>query len=950
MTTWSRRTIPSLLLLFVAAGVPGLHAQDHPPLDHEVYEIWRTIGNRAISADGRWVHYTLELEDGDGELVVRHVDSDREHRVARGAAPRFARDGSHVVFLIRPQVEAVREARRDRNGGEAPRDSLGILELATGDVIRVADVRGFRLPGRGGGWVAYHLHPERPGEGEPEDPGKPEDEAEDERAASSRAPLVLRELATGEERRFADVSTYAWAEEGGLLGFVVEPPDGGDPPGVRAVRPGEADVTVVMEADGRYLELAADREGTALAFLHAPPAEEDRPELWALHHWRTGDAPSRAVAWAGEPGLPEGWEVSRHVSVRFSPSGARLFFGSAPRQDPSDSDRFHLETEVEVEIWHWRDPDLMTVQNVRAERDRERSYTAVVHLDEERIVQLADEEVPALVLHDEGDGDLAVGRSSLPYRMLVSWDFPSYEDVYVVDLRDGSRRLAVEATQGSPSLSPDARYLTWYEPADSAWFAHEAAGGEVREISGGIPHPVWDEGHDRPFPAGPHGSGGWTEGDERFLVYDAYDVWAVDPSGANEPRSVTGGTGRERALRYRVVRPDREREAFARDESILLLVIDERTRETGFSRASLRGDRAPERLVLEPRIFSSPVKADEDERLLFTAESFREFPDLWVSGPDLRNRTRVSDANPQQADYRWGTAELVAWTSTDGIPLDGILMKPDDFDPERAYPMVVYFYELWSDGLHRHYAPVPHRSTINFPMYTSHDYLVFIPDIRYRTGYPGESALNAVVPGVLKLLDEGFVDRDRIGLQGHSWGGYQIAFIVTRSRDLFRAAAAGAPVSNMTSAYGGIRWDTGLVRQFQYERTQSRLGGSLWEVPLRYIENSPLFWTDKIETPLLIMHNDRDGAVPWEQGIEFFVALRRLGKPAWLVNYNDEPHWPTSFPNRRDWNIRMKQFFDHFLKDAPPPVWMVEGIPAVRKGETLGLELVEGASAVEGDR
>ena len=227
--------------------------------------------------------------------------------------------------------------------------------------------------------------------------------------------------------------------------------------------------------------------------------------------------------------------------------------------------------------------------------------------------------------------------------------------------------------------------------------------------------------------------------------------------------------------------------------------------------------------------------------------------------------------------------------------------------------------------------------------YASRGYLVFIPDVVYRTGYPGQSAYDAVVPGVLHLIAQGYVDPDRIGVQGHSWGGYQIAYLVTRT-NLFRAAAAGAPVANMTSAYGGIRWESGMSRMFQYERTQSRIGATLWEAPLKYIDNSPLFALDRVETPLLILHNDHDGAVPWYQGIELFVGLRRLDKPAWLINYNGEPHWPSStYAKRRDWNIRLQQFFDYFLLGAPAPVWLAEGIPATEKGRTSGLELEKSA-------
>jgi dipeptidyl aminopeptidase/acylaminoacyl peptidase len=333
------------------------------------------------------------------------------------------------------------------------------------------------------------------------------------------------------------------------------------------------------------------------------------------------------------------------------------------------------------------------------------------------------------------------------------------------------------------------------------------------------------------------------------------------------------------------------------------------------------------------------VKAEDADVVMLTRSTFREFPDLYITDPTFRSFDRISDANPQQAEYRWGTSELVDWRSVNGEPLQGILYKPDGFDPSKKYPMMVYFYERLSDNVNNYVTPAAGGSSVNIAFYVSRGYLVFTPDIPYRIGYPGESAMNAVVPGVLELIDQGYVDQERIGVQGHSWGGYQIAYMITKT-NLFAAAEAGAPVANMISAYGGIRWSSGMSRMFQYEKTQSRLGGTLWEAPMRFIENSPIFWADKVETPLLMMHNDEDGAVPWYQGIEYFVALRRLDRPVWMLNYNGEDHGLRQEKNRKDWAIRMQQFFDHYLMDSPAPVWMVDGIPAIQKGENMGLELI----------
>jgi dipeptidyl aminopeptidase/acylaminoacyl peptidase len=934
-------TLVMAVALVLTSAAEGL-SQDPGALGHEAYERWRTIGHEAISPDGRWVHYTLEYEDDDGILVVRSAESEREHRIERGDAPTFTADGAKVVFRIRPHAHRLRAHRRGEGNGtaSAPPDSLGILDPATGEMEQLGPVQRHALPADAPEWLAF-LRPF-------EDEGPSEAVEEDEEAGT----LVLRSLVDGSEATFSRVSDFVFSDDGSAVAFVRKELDTESEDRVsvyvKALDSGE--VTRVMEGAGEVSRLVIDREGGRVAFLHAESEEGDgdRAEPTTgehrLHLWDPGLAEARVMVESGTPGIPEGWEVAGNEALQFSSDGTRLFLGTMPRLPTPDWDH-PLDQEVDVEVWHWEDELLMTVQNVRLDRDGPPAYTAVLLLEKERVVQLADEDLPSVQVERNGEDRLLVGTNPRPYALMGSWESPDFRDIYLVEVETGERARVVEGSQGTATLSPGGRYLTWYEPADSAWFSREVATGRIVNLSEGIGHPVHDETNDQPMPAGSYGSAGWLEGDEALLLHDRYDVWAVSPDDG-APRNLTGGQGRENGIRFRVVDLDPDEDAFDPHRPLLLAAFHEASKDGGFYRiAAPEGgarDQAsrPEPLLMEPYLYSSPVRARDGDRLLFTRQSYTEFPDLWVAGPEMQAPTRISRANPQQEEYRWGTAELVEWISTDGVPLEGILLKPEDFDPDERYPMIVYFYERNADRLHAHYAPVPHRSIINFPMYTSHGYLVFIPDIEYRIGYPGESALNAVTSGVHHLLARGFVDRERIGLQGHSWGGYQIAFIVTRSRDLFRAAAAGAPVANMTSAYGGIRRETGLVRQFQYERTQSRLAGSLWEVPIRYFENSPLFWVDKIETPLLIMHNDADGHVPWEQGIELFTALRRLGKPAWMINYRGEPHWPTTFANRRDWNIRMRQFFDHYLLDAPAPEWMVEGVPAVDRGRTLGYDPV----------
>ncbi len=950
-----------LLLTFapvVLATSAGAQMSDKRPLDHSVYDSWNDIADEQLSNDGAWLTYALVPSEGDAVLHVRAAESATAFEIQRGRSARFSGDRKYIVFLIKPELAAERAAKKAKaKADDQPKDSLGILNLATGDIVRVARVKSFEVPEEGGTGVAYLLEREReasepdsakgaeqeqpaapePAKVEGEEGEKPGDKKKKDKKDGTT--LVLRNLVTGAEQRFASVTAYAFGKDGAYLAYVTSTKDGsGD--GAFVVETRTAAMTPLIEGEGNYKSPTFDEAGRQLALLSNRDDYQDSQPSYTIYHWKPGDAAARAVVAETMPGIPETWWVSEHGALSFSKNSRRLFFGTAPRPAPDPDEETPEWEEVKVDVWHWKDPLLQPMQLVQRERELNRTYRAVLHLRAGRIVQLADVDLPEVDVIAEGDGPVGFGTSNVPYRQRISWDSPGYSDAYVVNVETGQRQRVLEEHQGSADLSPGGKYVYWWDGHRQAWFARPVRGGEPVNLSAAIPHRVDNELHDWPMIPSSYGNAGWTENDEAFLVYDAYDIWALDPTGARAPRSVTEGMGRARNLEFRYVRLDRDQQAIPVGQPILLRALNEVTKASGFYGDRVRGTEAPRELVMLDRFFGFPRKADDADVVMFTRSSFQEFPDLWVSDLSFADMRRMSDANPQQAEYLWGSAELVSWRSTDGREIDGMLFKPENFDPSRKYPMMVYFYEKMSDGLHRFRNPGPGGSSISASFYASRGYVVFIPDIHYRVGYPGESALDCVVPGVLSVLAQGFVDPQRVGVQGHSWGGYQIAYMVTQT-DIFAAAEAGAPVANMTSAYGGIRWGTGMSRMFQYERTQSRIGGTLWDAYPRYIENSPLFRADKINTPILMMHNDEDTAVPWYQGIEFFVALRRLGKPTWLLNYNGEPHGLRKYQNRKDWAIRMQQFFDHFLKDAPAPVWLAEGVPAVDKGKASGLELME---------
>jgi dipeptidyl aminopeptidase/acylaminoacyl peptidase len=492
-------------------------------------------------------------------------------------------------------------------------------------------------------------------------------------------------------------------------------------------------------------------------------------------------------------------------------------------------------------------------------------------------------------------------------------------------------------------MSPAGRYMAWFDLEKGHWFARDLSTGVVNNLTEGLPVSFQRELHDSPSLASSAGAAGWTENDEQFLIYDRYDIWTVDPSGQKPATNVTQGLGRKNRTVYRYYTLDREEDFIDVSEPAVLSVFNEWTKASGYATADLSAGSTPEHFIYEDMSVYGLTKAKEADRIMLRKSTWEEYPEVYIADDWKAASTarKITDLGQQEDAYNWGTAELIEFESAfDGETMQAILYKPENFDPSKKYPMIVYFYERSTNGLYRHFSPAPSASTINRPYFVSNDYLVLVPDIKYEIGYPGRSAMNHVVPATQAVVDMGFVDEDKMAIQGQSWGGYQVAYMVTKT-NMYAAAGSGAPVSNMTSAYGGVRWGSGMSRMFQYEKTQSRLGATLWERPDLYIENSPIFSMPAIETPLFIMHNDADGAVPWYQGIEYYMSLRRLQKPAWMVVYNNEAHNLRQRKNRKDLSIRMGQFFDHYLKGAPMPEWMANGLPATLKGRTLGYELVE---------
>jgi dipeptidyl aminopeptidase/acylaminoacyl peptidase len=964
-------TMLSSIPLYVAAQQPA-PASAKRPITHQDYDSWRSILATQVSRDGKFVAYAYVPQDGDGEIVVRNIATGVDWRAPRGYRPPvpppddpganiaefqaeqarllrpvFTADSRFVVFSIEPAKAEVNKAKKDKKKPEdMPKNGLGIMDLTNGTVTRVERVKTFRVPEDSGGFVAYLMEAAKsepsavaPGNAQPgaspsTEPSAPNRSSES-APASPRGPrgkkkeygteLVLRNTTTGAERNFSDVLDFTISRDAKTLVFTTSSRKE-DTNGVYAVTT-ESDGAPVslLTGKGKYQRLTWDEDNTQLAFTSDKEDADAKQPKFRVYYWNRKDPQATEIVSITSPGFRKEMVVSERANLSFSLDGSRLFLGAAPPPEPEKNpdEEIPADEKVMVDLWHWKDDYVQTIQKVRAEQDRNRSYRAVYDLASKKFVQLGDESMENV--SPSNDGSYAIGSDNRKYRVMNDYD-PGFSDFYLINTSDGSRKPISSKQRGNVSLSPNAKYAVYFDGKD--WYSYSVADGAIVNLTKNIEVRFFNEENDTPQTPNSYGLAGWTKDDKDVLIYDRYDVWQIAPDGSHA-KNLTDGVGRKDLTTLRYVRLDPRERWIDPDKPLLLQAENQETRDSGFYRDKVNSDAVPQKLLMAAKDFNSPAKAKDADVLVMTASRFDQFPDVWVTNSSFRELKRVSNGDAQRAAFNWGTAELVGFKNVDGVPLKGLLLKPDNFDPRKKYPMIVYIYERLSQGLHQFRNPGPGTS-INPTYYVSNGYLVYMPDIVYSIGYPGQSALKCVLPGIQSVVDKGYVNEKAIGIQGHSWGGYQIAYMVTQT-NRFRAAAPGALVANMTSAYSGIRWGTGLPRQFQYERSQSRIGGSLWEYPLRFLDNSPIFRADRVETPLLMIHNDEDDAVPWYQGIEYFLALRRLGKEAYMFSYNGEKHGLRKRINQKDYTRRLQEFFDHFLKGAPAPEWMEKGIPYLQR-------------------
>ena len=889
------------------------------PLDHTVYDQWQSIKDVVLSNDGNWMSYTVAPQEGDATLYIRHLKTNQIIQIERGTQSRFTENNAYLIAKIKPTFDETRKAKiGKKKPEEMPKDSLAILTLSNGSINKIPSVRSYQIPEFGNDAIAYLNDPKTD-------------------IKKEGASLYFRDLSTGKERIFNNIGEYAIHPKGeGVMMYQVK------------TKLNEAKILLASIADTNLKTINSrfysatnftwDKEGKQLAYLIEKDSTDKALQknytlAFYTHEMDSAQLVFNKTAFV----MPNEYTIGGDKKLNFSKSGALLSFGVQPILPVKDTILPEFDR-VSVDIWNYNEAILQSTQLKSLETSLKATEAIIYRPSNNQFTYLGKINDRQIQMTMEGDGQVAIANIDSNFTISSQWEGYGKRDLYVLNTMTGQKQLIQKGLKGSlVTPSYDGSLVVFYDEISKQFKSFNTTTLQTKQIAKDIQFPLYDEDNDVPDEPNAYGIAMWMDNHKSFILYDRYDLWLVDATGLNASQLLT--KGRTSKKEYRFVNIDADKKVIGFKDQILLKVYSEINKSEGLSILDL-GNKTVFTITEKPMHFTTIVGSKKSNQLIVMQEDEKNAANIfpYTFSQDKQTPVALTAINPQQANYNWIQSQLVKWKAYTGRTAEGVLYLPEDFDAKKKYPMIVYFYERSNQTLHNYLAPSPTPSRLNIPFFVSRGYVVFVPDIWYKKGYPGQGAYDYIVSGTRAMVQKGFIDSTRIGLQGQSWGGYQIAYLITKT-NLYAAAWAGAPVVNMTSAYGGIRWGPGINRQFQYEKTQSRIGANLWERPDLYIKNSPLFELNKVKTPIVIMSNDADDAVPWYQGIEMFTAMRRLAKPIWMLVYNNEAHNLVERKNRKDIQIREQQFFDHYLKGAPMPIWMSKGVPAIMKGRDLGLGL-----------
>jgi dipeptidyl aminopeptidase/acylaminoacyl peptidase len=940
-------TLTLALILPVAKA-----AQDEPnqptepvksprPLQISDVKLWKWVWEMKFSPDAKWCGYFLWSSEGDQTIIIREVVSEKKYTFTTGrdsSLIEFSHDSKWVAFQDSALEKEAKHAKKDKKPVPS---KIVLIELKTGEKTEFEKADGFAFSGEAATWLAvWKMAPENRPTG---------------KEGWSGRDLILHELATGKQFNMGNMGEYSFNKPGKWLALTIDAQDQSGN-GVLLFDTTSSRLLVLDSDKAEYCRLSWTKEGDALALLKALKSEDYDDKLHQLLAYNDLDAEEPHcvhVDPAQDPGIPENMTISPDYTPIWTEKRDAILFGiHEPKKkeksddegkkdqkegkDKKDDDKIKQDKQSSSEndeepdliLWNWNDKRLQSQQQVEEPQDKKFSYLCIHRVKEGKTLRLADEEIRSVT--PLKPHRFAVGFDNSKYELMSTLDGRKYQDIYSIDLQTGKKKLLLKKIQWYDSAAPTGDQILYFR--DGHYHVYNLITGEDRNITKDVPVSFIDVENDRNTRKdAPVAAIGWVKDGRSVILSDNWDMWLVPVSGGDAVNLTVNG--KKDAIRFQGrYKLDPDEEGIDLSQAMYISAYGEWTKKSGIGRIAM-GHPGVDMLLWDDASFESLNKVKDQDVYYYTRSTYCDYPNYFVAGPNLDNGKQVTDANPQQSQFLWCSgARLVDYHSKRNERLQAALFLPAGYIEGKSYPTIIYIYEKMSDWLHYYLFPsVGHFSP---SIYTSQSYAVLMPDITYRVNHPGQSAVECVLPALEAAVATGVVDPNHVGLHGHSWGGYQTAFLITQT-DKFQAAVADAAPTNPTSLYNLIYQATGTSHQWIWENEQGRMAGDLWTNVKAYMRNSTVFQAPKVNTPLLILQNDKDIYVNWSQGIELFNALRRLRKPVVMLEYLGEGHGLGKLANEKDYSYRMLEFFDHFLKGKEEPKWWKEGVKYLDREEYI---------------
>jgi dienelactone hydrolase len=906
------------IVALLAASSLTITAQQPRPLQPDEYGRWEQLAAQRtpLSADGTWAVYGINRSNRQNEMRFQPTGGGEPIVVAFGEQPVFSDDSKWAACLVGVSEEEDAKLQKDK---KPVRKRLAIVNLTARTTSTIEAVESFSF-NAAGTHIAFRRYADAPaGAAQPANR-----DAADSEAITPGTQLIVRNLATNQDTAFGSVSEIAWQDKGPALAFAITV-DGGVGNSLQLYDSATGMLRTLDSSAHSYSGLAWRKESAALAAMRSADGNGREGPTHTLLVWPDVTTPAMKTLEASS--LPADLRVVRFRAPQWSEDGAFVFVGVGPWRAKASADGVDRSRRIvasstnpdelpDVQVWHPKDTIVMPRQKIDARRERERSMLAAWSIADGRLVRIANAIGEEATPIKRSGRALVIDTNSFAMERSIGRVFGN---VWTIDLASGRRTdIAQRIEDRMLQSSPGGKYLI-YLKADHYWTV-DVASGKQTNITAAIASSFVDRESDETVAQKPpFGIAGWSTGDASVLLYDKLDVWEIKPDGSGATRLTNGAAG---DIRNRVVRLDPDAEWIDRSQPIYVWQFGLRSKKSGYANI-LPGAASATSLVLLDKRVTGLAKAKRADRFVYVSQDFGDSPDYFVSGPSLANATQITTTNPFMRDYAWGRAELIDYKTKQGAPLQATLLYPAGYTPGKKYPMVVYMYERLSDGLHQFSTP-SERDYYNAAAFTSRGYFYLQPDIVFRPRDPGLSVIDSVTPAVQRVIAMGMVDPANLGIIGHSWGGFDTAFLATHTK-LFKAGVAGAAITDLVSNYGNHHWSVGIAETDHIETGQQRMQVPLYEDLQAYIRNSAIYGAHTMDTNLLLMTGDNDGTVHWHQSVALYNIARRAGRNAVMLQYGGEDHGLRKRQNQIDYHHRIFEWFDHYLKGEPAPRWITSG-------------------------